>query len=58
MKTKEDYVSECRLENPQIVENTNGIERSLDPKECDEAIEAWALMRWYQDNPDEIPFTQ
>jgi hypothetical protein len=55
MKTKEQYAEQCRLENPEMVETSNGVERKLGKKEYDETIEAWALMRWYQDNPDEQP---
>ena len=55
MKTKEQYAEQCRTENPEMVETTNGVERKLSKKEYDEAVEAWALMRWYQDNPDQQP---
>ena len=27
----------------------------LGKKEYDEAVDAWAQMRWYQDNPDQQP---
>lgn len=55
MKTKEQYAEQCRSENPEMVETTNGVERKLTKKEYDAAVEAWALMRWYQDNPDQQP---
>ena len=55
MKTKEQYAEQCRAENPEMIETTNGITRKLNKKEYDEAVEAWALMRWYQDNPDQQP---
>jgi len=55
MKTKEEYAEQCRAENPEMVQTINGVERKLPKKEYDEAVEAWALMRWYQDNPDQQP---
>ena len=53
MKTKEEYVEQCRAEHSEMVQTVNGVERKLTKKEFDEAVEAWALMRWLQDNPDE-----
>ena len=55
MKTKEQYAEQCRTENPEMVETVNNVERKLTKKEYDEAVDAWALMRWYQDNPDQQP---
>lgn len=55
MKTKEQYAEQCRTENPEMVQTVNGVERKLSKAEYDEAVEAWALMRWYQDNPDQQP---
>lgn len=55
MKTQEQYAEQCRAENPEMVETTNGVERKLTKKEYDAAVDAWALMRWYQDNPDQQP---
>jgi hypothetical protein len=55
MKTKEEYAEQCRTDNPEMIETINGITRKLSKKEYDEAVEAWALMRWYQDNPDKQP---
>ena len=55
MKTKEQYAEQCRAENPEMIETVNGVTRKLTQTEYDEAVEAWALMRWYQDNPDEQP---
>jgi hypothetical protein len=55
MKTKEQYAQECKDQNPEMVEIINGVERILTKKEYDAAVEAWALMRWYQDNPDQQP---
>jgi heterodisulfide reductase subunit B len=55
MKTKEQYAQQCKDENPEMVETINGVERKLGKKEYDAAVEAWALMRWYQDNPDQQP---
>jgi len=55
MTTKEQYAQQCRDENPEMIQTINGIARKLTKAEYDEAVEAWALMRWYQDNPDQIP---
>jgi hypothetical protein len=55
MKTKEQYAQECRDENPEMTQTVNGEARKLNKKEYDQAVEAWALSRWYQDNPDQIP---
>ncbi len=55
MKTKEQYAQQCKDENLEMVETINGVERKLGKKEYDAAVEAWALMRWYQDNPDQQP---
>jgi hypothetical protein len=55
MKTKEQYAEECRTENPEMHATENGVVRKLAKKEYDEAVEAWALMRFYQDNPDQQP---
>ena len=55
MTTKEQYAEQCRTENPEMHVNENGVTRKLSKAEYDEAVEAWALMRWYQDNPDQQP---
>jgi len=55
MTTKEQYAQQCRDENPEMIQTVNGVARKLKKTEYDEAVEAWALMRWYQDNPDQIP---
>jgi hypothetical protein len=55
MKTKEQYEQQCRDENPEMQVIENGVTRKLSKAEYDEAVKAWALMRWYQDNPDEQP---
>jgi len=57
MTTKEQYEGQCRTENLEMIVTENGIERKLTKKEYDNAVEAWALMRWYQDNPDQQPAT-
>ena len=54
-KTQNDYAEQCRTENPKMVEIINGIERELKQDEYEKAVEAWALMRWYQDNPEQQP---
>ncbi len=55
MTTKEQYAEQCRTENPEMHVTENGIKRKLSKTEYDQAVEAWSLMRWYQDNPDEQP---
>jgi hypothetical protein len=55
MKTKEEYAQQCRDENLEMITTENGVTRKLGKKEYDAAVEAWALMRWYQDNPNEQP---
>jgi hypothetical protein len=55
MTTKEQYAQQCRDENPEMHVTENGKTRKLSKTEYNEAVEAWALMRWYQDNPDEQP---
>ena len=55
MKTQEQYAEQCRAENPEMIATENGVARKLGKGEYDAAVEAWALMRWYQDNPDQQP---
>jgi hypothetical protein len=55
MTTKEQYAQQCRDENPEMIQTVNGVTRKLSKTEYDQAVKAWALMRWYQDNPDEQP---
>jgi len=55
MISKEQHAQQCRDENPEMTQTVNGETRKLTKKEYDEAIEAWALSRWYQDNLDQIP---
>ena len=56
MTTKAEYAAQCRADNPKPLHfNANGTLVELTDDEYDAAIEAWALMRWYQDNPDKQP---
>ena len=56
MTTKAEYAAQARAANPKPQYATiNGQRVELTDDEYDAAIEAWALMRWYQDNPDEQP---
>ena len=55
MTTQEQYAEQCRAENPEMIATENGVQRKLGKVEYDKAVEAWALMRWYQDNPDQQP---
>lgn len=56
MTTKAEYAAQCRADNPKpLYLNANGTLIELTDEEYETAIEAWALMRWYQDNPDQQP---
>ena len=57
MKTQQQYADQCRTENPEMLATENGVERKLSKEEYDAAVDAWALMRWYQDNPEQQPTT-
>jgi hypothetical protein len=57
-KTQTQYAEQCQTENPKMVESVNGIERELTTDEYEQAVAAWALMRWYQDNPDQQPASE
>jgi hypothetical protein len=55
MTTQNEYAEQCRAENLEMIATENGVTRKLNKAEYDAAVEAWALMRWYQDNPDQQP---
>lgn len=56
MMTQAEYAKQAKADNPKpLYANINGKQIELTDTEYDEAIEAWALMRWYQDNPDQQP---
>jgi len=55
MTTQEQYSEQCRSNNAEMHVTENGVTRKLNKKEYDAAVEAWALMRWYQENPDQQP---
>jgi hypothetical protein len=55
MTTKTQYEEQCRADNPEMIVTENGVTRKLEKKEYDEAVQAWAQMRFYQDNPDLQP---
>lgn len=57
MTTQKQYANQCKTENLEMLATENGVERKLDETEYNAAVEAWALMRWYQDNPTEQPAT-
>lgn len=57
MKTQQQYADQCRTENPEMLATENGVKRKLSKEEYDAAVDAWALMRWYQDNPEQQPTT-
>ncbi len=57
-KTQTQYVEQCRTKEPKMVETVNGIERELTQDEYEQAVTAWALMRWYQDNPELQPASE
>lgn len=56
MTSKAEYATQARAANakPQYA-TINGAQVELTDDEYDAAIEAWASMRWYQDNPNEQP---
>jgi hypothetical protein len=58
MKTQKEYAEECKTENAEMVEIVNGVERKLPQDEYNKAVDAWALMRWYQDNPEQQPVAE
>lgn len=59
MTTKNEYAAQARAANPKPQYATlNGVQVELTNDEYETAIEAWALMRWYQDNPDKQPKPQ
>jgi hypothetical protein len=53
-----DYADQCRANNPEMHVTINGVTRKLTQEEYDEAVEAWALMRYHQDNPEQQPPTE
>ena len=56
MTTKAEYIAQARAANPKPQYATiNGVKVELTDEEYEVSIEAWALMRWYQDNPDQQP---
>ena len=56
MTTKAEYAAQARAANPKPQHTTiNDVQVELTDDEYDAAIEAWALMRWYQENPDQQP---
>jgi len=57
MTSKEQYEEECRNHNPEMIETVNGVTRKLANDEYEQAVKAWALMRWHQDNPEQMPPT-
>ena len=55
MKTEKEYAEQCREENPEMTQTVNGVARKLTKTEYEKTVDAWALSRWYQDNPDQQP---
>jgi len=56
MTTQAEYAKQAKADNPKpLYANINGEQIELTDTEYDEAVDAWALMRWYQDNPDQQP---
>ena len=43
--SKADLIAQCKAANPTMVENINGVERTLSAKEYDLAAEKWAEMQ-------------
>jgi hypothetical protein len=42
MKTKEEFIAECKDANPTMTQVINGEEIELDAKEYEKVVEAWA----------------
>lgn len=56
MTTKAEYAAQARAANPKPQYATvNDVQVELTDEEYEASIEAWALMRFYQDNPDQQP---
>ena len=56
MTTKVEYAAQAQAANPKPQYATiNDVQIELTDDEYDAAIEAWAQMRYYQDNPNEQP---
>ena len=56
MTTQAEYAKQAKANNPKpLYANINGEQIELTDEEYDATIEAWALMRFYQDNPEQQP---
>jgi hypothetical protein len=40
--TKAELIAQCKAANPTMIENINGVERTLTAEEYDHAAEKWA----------------
>lgn len=50
MKTKAEYIAQCKADNPPPLHATiNGVTQQLTDEEYEDAVEKWAEMRVYQD---------
>ena len=45
MKTKNDFIAECKAANPKMVQTVNGESRELTSEEYEEACANWADMQ-------------
>jgi hypothetical protein len=43
--TKAELIAQCKAANPTMVENINGVERTLTTEEYNHAAEMWAEMQ-------------
>ena len=55
MTSQKQYADQCQTDNAEMHVTENGVTRKLSKQEYNEAVNAWALMRWYQDNPEQQP---
>ena len=55
MTTKIEFAEQCRTDNPEMIVTENGVKRKLGKKEYEEAVKAWAEMRYSQENLETQP---
>ena len=56
MSTQAEHAKQAKQQNPKpLFAIINGEQIELTDEEYDATIQAWALMRFYQDNPDQQP---
>jgi hypothetical protein len=48
MKTKSEFIAQCKAENPTMVQTINDVKTVLSKAEYEAAVEAWAQMKLEQ----------